>query len=101
MYDDEPSIPNKIIVVDKFPTDLALNAYVGTATDPNSFAALGEYFTRIYEDGNIDSNADATQIAEALMGSIIRSTSRGIIVAPQHCGQELWDVVDTLDKRWP
>ena len=101
MYDDEPSIPNKIIVVDKFPTELALNAYVGTATDPNSYAALGEYFTRIYEDRNIDSNPDATQIAEALMSSIIRSTSRGIIVAPQHCGQELWDVVDTVDKRWP
>jgi len=96
VYDDEVSIPNRVIVVNDYDTPV----YFGYATDTNSYGQLGYYVTRIYAVGGINSNTEATQMAEAILSAIMRQTSDGVVIVPHHCGLELYDYVTVTDTRW-
>ena len=115
--EDELVVPNRIIFVDVTPRDAigddagASASYEGFATDDNSITLMQRinagdgsftgYVTRVYEDENLDSDAWATQWAEATQAAHQRATSRGIVTAPMECGIELWDYVEVVTSRWP
>jgi len=102
VWDDEPSLPNRILVVDKIPSeDGGMHTYEGTATDTESYEALGYYATRIYEVAWVTSDDEAQQIAEAILNSIQRERDQGILIVPiMNVGQEIGDVVTIDDPRY-
>lgn len=106
-------MPNRVIAVDKTPTKdsdtgSAVNAqtYEGYATDEYSktliqraFSGHSGYITRVLEDDNLASNAEATHLAQAAQGSAQRSTSKGVLRAPMECSLELGDWAEVVDSR--
>lgn len=96
VYDDEVSIPNRIIVVNDYDTPV----YFGYGIDTNSYGQLGYYVSRIFAVAGIDNNTEATQMAEAILSAIMRQTSDGVVIVPHHCGLELYDYVKVTDTRW-
>lgn len=98
--DDELTWPNRVIVVDQYPTTAVLHTYEGAAIDSVSYAKLGFYVTRIYEAPGVESNDEANDIAETILSAIQREVSLGVFIAPMNCGAELFDFVKVVDKRW-
>lgn len=97
LEDEEIVVPNKIMVVDDY--DEA--TYEAVATDEDSYSQLGFYSSRKYAIPGISSNSEAAQFAEAIMSAVRRSFSKGLVIVPHNCGQELFDHITVTDTRWP
>ena len=102
VWDDQPTIPNRMIVVDKIPSESGgMHTYEGIVTDTASYADLGYYVTRIIEVPWITSNSEAEQIAQTILDSLQRQRPTGIVIVPiMNVGQQIGDVVKIEDPRF-
>ena len=64
-------------------------------------AQINDQYGRLatLSDLNLDSQADATDRAQAEMTRRYRLTSCGQVIVPPNCGLELWDVLSIQDYR--
>ena len=88
-------LPNRVIVRNN---PVHSDSFTGTATDADSYAALGnQYYTEtIYV--RADSNAQCVLIAEAILAGYQLGAERGQGLAPMNVGQELFDFVKITDS---
>ena len=77
----------------------------GSAQDDASHAAIGLWVDRQYLLANIglDVRADETtlnNLASGVLSKIQGEKSQGVLVAPMHCSQELFDKISITDDRY-
>lgn len=97
-------IPNKVTF---WSLNLAGTDWIsGTpAVDSDSYTKLGVYINRHYLLANmqIDARANAatlTALAEGALAKIQGERSQGMLIAPMHCSQELFDKISIVDNRY-
>ena len=88
-------LPNKVTVMNHPDHE---DDYTGSATDPDSYAALGnQYYTEtIYL--RCASNAECARIATAKMQGYQIAAEKGHGIAPMNVGQEVFDYVKITDS---
>jgi len=86
-------IPNKIVVMSR-PDDTP--SYQGIATDADSYARLPKVE---YVQTRLESNAQATKIAEAKLFKAQLWSSAGALSVPMNVGQETYDFIRVVDSR--
>lgn len=86
-------IPNYIVVKSQ-PDDEP--QYSGYASDAESYALLPKHK---YYKLRLQSNAEATLIAEAILGRYQLNAEMGAANVPMNCGAELYDYVKVTDER--
>ena len=89
------TIPNLIVV--RTPTGVT-PAYSGTARDLDSINSYKEVKHTEYVAG-LASDAEAGEIAQALMSKIQMFKETAAISAPMNCGAEIYDYVKVTDAR--
>ena len=96
--------PNKIVYhgVDKFGGMLITEPPHGeNAASINIIGLVTEHrFYNWEEIESISTQADANDASDAAMTKLETSLSRGTVVAPMHCSQELLDKVQIVDDRY-
>jgi len=101
-YQETVVIPNYIIVKSR---DEDPETYSGFAKDQDSIDALANAPTgdtgerRWYVQTTLDSNAQATQIAEAVLSNFKLGAKLGAADVPMNCGAELFDYVKVTDEE--
>lgn len=100
--DEAIVIPNRVVY---YGTDVDGNVINGSAIDAVSYARLGMYIDRhLYHTKNtitlIKTEAACTALAEGTLSKMQGEKSQGILVAPMHCSQELFDKIGVLDSRY-
>jgi hypothetical protein len=88
-------IPNRIYV-DSQPDDG--DSYSGNAIDSASYNALG-YYVNQYEEARVTGNAQAGNIAEAMLSKYQLHAEAGAAKVPLNVGSEVYDYVKITDKR--
>ena len=85
---------NRIYVIGK---DAEGNPVYGTSLNQAEIDLVGERLD-FTQDLSIPTDAKAADVAAAAVAKARLTGSRGFIVIPPNCGQELWDVVQVTDK---
>jgi len=85
---------NRIYVIGK---DAEGNPVYGTSLNQTEIDLVGERLD-FNQDLSIPTTAKAADVAAAAVAKARLTGSRGYIVIPPNCGQELWDVVQVTDK---
>lgn len=103
-YEEEGIVPNRVFVVDEFPDLNAPSRFFGYADNSasQSMWSHGDFngiFGEVFKDPTIESDDDAEDKADALIARIEGSKTKGRLVAPMNCGQELLDYVSVTDPR--
>jgi hypothetical protein len=93
-------IPNRVVFADGYPNlTVGVKAtHVYLAEHLTSVAAIGA-LARIFADPTIASDDEAFTRTVGLFTHIISETHDGDLIAPMHCTQELYDVVEVTDPR--
>jgi len=85
---------NRIYIIGK---DAEGNPVYGTSLNQTEIDLVGERLD-FNQDLSIPTTAKAADVAAAAVAKARLTGSRGFIVIPPNCGQELWDVVQVTDK---
>jgi len=85
---------NRIYIIGK---DSEGNPVYGTSLNQAEIDLVGERLD-FNQDLSIPTTAKAADVAAAAVAKARLTGSRGFIVIPPNCGQELWDVVQVTDK---
>jgi len=85
---------NRIYIIGK---DSEGNPVYGTSLNQAEIDLVGERLD-FTQDLSIPTTAKAADVAAAAVAKARLTGSRGFIVIPPNCGQELWDVVQVTDK---
>jgi len=86
-------LPNYIVIQSKPDDD---PQYSGYASDTDSYALMPK---RKYYMTRLQSNAQATAIAEAMLANYKLNAEMGAATVPMNCGAELYDYVKVTDQR--
>jgi len=100
--DEGITIPNRIIY---YGTDSEGDVISGNAVDNTSYTRLGMYIDRHYfgtrnEIRLINAEATLTALAQGTLAKVQGERNQGLLIAPMHCGQELYDKVSVTDSRY-
>ena len=85
---------NRIYVIGK---DAEGNPVYGSSLNQAEIDLVGERLD-FNQDLSIPTTAKAADVAAAIVAKARLTGSRGFIVIPPNCGQELWDVIQVTDK---
>lgn len=96
------TIPNRVIY---YGTDSSGTVINQSAADATSYSRLGTYIDRhLYCSKNeirlIDTEAKLLALAEGTLAKIQGERNQGLLIAPMHCAQELFDKVSVTDSRY-
>lgn len=91
-------LPNKIIVVNAEQIFTGVTPYYGEAEDAVAIARFGMEIPQIIF-ADVQSDGDATSLAESKLSRIQKEAVRGTIEVPMNCGQELFDYIRITDSR--
>ena len=92
------TIPNTVIYTNEEPGDSPVSRFEGTDNQAASVTALGA-IRRIIIDEAVVSNAKGLTLATRAVNRWLRDVAQGEVLAPMHCGQEVWDLVRVEDTR--
>ncbi len=93
------SFPNRIYVVDCDPY-YGSPTWVGSAVDADAYALLGKYIDALVVNPTIQSNAQASALALALINRGKQAVNSGAVILPMiNVGQEVLDWVVLTDAR--
>jgi hypothetical protein len=92
-YQTEIPETNRTFVIGR---DVNGNPVWGEAHDSAESALVGERLD-FQPDPAIPTQAQAADVAAAILSKMRLSKKRGVILIPYNCGQELWDVVQITD----
>lgn len=94
-YRDRLVIPNYITVSSPKDAD-GISLYSGHASDSESYGLKPK---RAYKTATLESNAEGTEIAEALLAQAMLNSEQGAATVPMNCGAEVFDYVKVTDSR--
>lgn len=91
-------LPNQVIVAwGEFGLS-DITAYYGYKKDDAAIARFGVEVSQLLTI-EVDSDSDAEDIADAKLNRIQKEATRGSVIAPMNCGQELFDYIKVTDTR--
>ncbi len=93
-YNIESPETNRLFVIGR---DVYGNPVYGQAHDSGESALVGERLD-FQQELAIPTEAQAADVASAVLAKMRLGKQRGVILIPYNCGQELWDVVELTDK---
>jgi len=92
-------VANRVICVDVLPDTASTNyTYIGQADDTADQAIRG-VVTMVWADPTVTSNAEAASVAADILVHVSAETQGGLLKAPMHCGQEVYDLISIVDSR--
>jgi hypothetical protein len=92
-YNIESPETNRAYVIGR---DVYGNPVYGEAHDSDESGLVGERLD-FQQELSIPTEAQAADVASAVLAKMRLSKKRGVILIPYNCGQELWDVVQIID----
>jgi hypothetical protein len=91
-------LPNQVYIYYAEPGATGYATYAGYAEDAAS-RARGFGDVPITESAQVVSDAGANAVAAARIAAIQKEATRGTILVPMNCGQELFDYIKIIDNR--
>lgn len=92
------TMPNRVIVVPRLPTQDEDPDFFGVAVDDNSSTQLG-FLDLITVDEGVVSRGEANTRASAILQRLQAEGSSGTVIVPMNIGQELFDSIRIFDTR--
>ena len=91
-------LPNKVIVVNAEQVGTGVTPFYGVAEDSDAIAQFGLTVPQLVF-ADVQSDADAAQLAASRLSRIQKEAIKGTVGAPMNCGEELFDYVRITDNR--